>query len=137
MSFSGFLSPNLLILSGLSSCFFEALTLERFIKINIERINIPPNIIVFQDIYLLLLSFIRRRRISKYSHIRVTIKENAPYHSIYFGIPSSAPSSIKSKSKTRLSAAIPTTKTEKTYTHKAIRMNEPYAISKKAHYETN
>jgi hypothetical protein len=35
---------------------------------------------------------------------------NAPYHSIYLGIPFSAPSSIKSKSRTRLRAATPTIK---------------------------
>jgi hypothetical protein len=31
----------------------------------------------------------------------VTIKEKAPYHSIYLGRPSSAPCSMKSKSKTK------------------------------------
>ena len=35
----------------------------------------------------------------------VTIKEKAPYHSIYFGRPSSAPCSMKSKSKTKHSEA--------------------------------
>ena len=38
----------------------------------------------------------------------VTIRLKAPYHSMYFGNPFSAPSSIKSKSKTRLNAATPT-----------------------------
>ena len=42
----------------------------------------------------------------------VTIKEKAPYHSIYLGIPLSAPSSIKSKSRTRFKEAIDTTNME-------------------------
>jgi hypothetical protein len=41
--------------------------------------------------------------------MRVTIREKAPNHSMYFGAPSSDPCSIKSKSNTRLSAAIATT----------------------------
>ena len=53
------------------------------------------------------------RNISIYSQTRVTISEKAPYHSIYFGRPFSAPSSIKSKSSTRFSAAMPTTNKEK------------------------
>ena len=48
-----------------------------------------------------------------YSQTNVTISEKAPYHSIYFGRPRSAPSSIKSKSSTRFSAAIQTTNKEK------------------------
>ena len=41
--------------------------------------------------------------------MRVTNSPNAPYHSIYLGAPISAPSSIKSKSKTRFNEAIITT----------------------------
>ena len=37
----------------------------------------------------------------RYSHISVTINPKAPYHSIYFGAPFSAPSSMKSKSTTK------------------------------------
>jgi len=47
-----------------------------------------------------------------YNQISVTIKAKAPYHSMNLGNPISEPSSIKSKSRTRLRAAIPTTKTE-------------------------
>ena len=47
-----------------------------------------------------------------YNQISVTIKAKAPYHSMNLGNPISEPSSIKSKSSTRLRAAIPTTKTE-------------------------
>ena len=36
----------------------------------------------------------------------------APYHSIYFGAPLSAPDSIKSKSNTKFIEAIPTTNKE-------------------------
>ena len=36
-------------------------------------------------------------------------KPNAPYHSMYLGAPFSAPASIKSKSNTKLSAAMATT----------------------------
>ena len=56
-----------------------------------------------------LLSFARRRRISRYSQIRVTIRLNAPNHSMYLGAPCSAPASMKSKSSTRFSAAMATT----------------------------
>ena len=41
--------------------------------------------------------------------MRVTRSPNAPYHSIYFGAPLSAPSSIKSKSNTKFKDAITTT----------------------------
>ena len=44
-----------------------------------------------------------------YSHTSVTIRPNAPYHSMYFGAPASTPDSMKSKSSTRFSAAITTT----------------------------
>ena len=47
--------------------------------------------------------------ISKYSHIKVTIREKAPNHSMYLGAPCSAPISMKSKSSTKLRAAIATT----------------------------
>ena len=56
------------------------------------------------------LNFDKSLNISKYNHTRVTSKPNAPNHSIYFGAPSSDPSSIKSKSRTKLSDAITTTK---------------------------
>src|SRR5439155_15172081 len=49
------------------------------------------------------------RRISIYSQMSVTIRPNAPYHSMYFGAPRSAPDSMKSKSRTRFIAATPTT----------------------------
>ena len=39
----------------------------------------------------------------------VTIKENAPNHSMYLGAPISEPCSMKSKSKTKLRAAMATT----------------------------
>ena len=52
------------------------------------------------------------------------MSENAPYHSIYFGRPCSAPSSIKSKSKTRLRAAIPTTNNE----NPIVKRNVPTTI---------
>ncbi len=41
--------------------------------------------------------------------MRVTSRPNAPYHSMYLGAPTSAPSSIKSKSKTKFNEAIITT----------------------------
>ena len=59
--------------------------------------------------YLLEFNFANNLKISKYNQTNVTNKPNAPYHSIYFGAPFSAPSSIKSKSKTRFNAAITTT----------------------------
>ena len=40
----------------------------------------------------------------------VTSNPKAPYHSMYLGAPISAPSSMKSKSRTRFKAAITTTK---------------------------
>src|SRR5216683_965210 len=40
----------------------------------------------------------------------VTIKPNAPYHSMYFGAPPWTPRSIMSKSRTRFNAAMMTTK---------------------------
>ena len=43
--------------------------------------------------------------------MRVTRSPKAPYHSIYFGAPISAPLSMKSKSKTKFNAAIITTNT--------------------------
>ncbi len=52
----------------------------------------------------LLRAFASRRRISRYSQISVTIRPNAPYHSMYFGAPMRTPVSIMSKSITRLSA---------------------------------
>ena len=42
--------------------------------------------------------------------MRVTRRPKAPYHSIYFGAPISAPSSMKSKSNTKFKEAIITTK---------------------------
>ena len=54
-------------------------------------------------------NFANSLNISKYNQIKVTINPNAPYHSMYLGAPFSAPSSIKSKSSTKLSAAIITT----------------------------
>ena len=60
--------------------------------------------------YLLEFNFASNLKISKYNHIRVTRRPKAPYHSIYLGAPFSAPSSIKSKSKTRFNDAITTTK---------------------------
>ena len=60
-------------------------------------------------LYLLEFNLAKSLRISKYSQIKVTRRPNAPYHSIYFGAPFSEPSSIKSKSSTKLSAAIITT----------------------------
>ena len=41
-----------------------------------------------------------------YSQTSVTIRPKAPYHSMYFGAPCSTPFSMKSKSRTRFSAAI-------------------------------
>ena len=46
-----------------------------------------------------------------YSQMSVTIRPNAPIHSIYFGAPISAPFSMKSKSRTKFSAAMITTNT--------------------------
>jgi hypothetical protein len=37
--------------------------------------------------YLRLLSLANRRKISRYSQTKVTIRPNAPYHSMYFGAP--------------------------------------------------
>ena len=51
----------------------------------------------------------------------VTIKEKAPYHSIYFGRPCSAPSSIKSKSRTRQQDATQTIPRDK-----PMLINEPF-----------
>jgi hypothetical protein len=59
------------------------------------------------------LSFASNRKISRYSQTSVTIRAKAPYHSRYFGAPRSAACSMKSKSSTRLSAAIATTTTLK------------------------
>ena len=42
--------------------------------------------------------------------MRVTMREKAPNHSIYFGAFCSEPCSIKSKSNTKFKAAIATTK---------------------------
>ncbi len=47
-------------------------------------------------------SFESRRRNSRYSHTRVTIRPKAPYHSMYFGAPCSTPVSMKSKSSTQV-----------------------------------
>ena len=58
-------------------------------------------------------NLLSRRRISRYSHTSVTSRPNAAYHSMYFGAPCSTPFSMKSKSSTRFSAAITTTKPEK------------------------
>ena len=44
-----------------------------------------------------------------YSQTSVTVKAKAAYHSIHLGAPEATPFSIKSKSRTRLRAAIPTT----------------------------
>ena len=59
--------------------------------------------------YFLELSFASNLKISRYNQTRVTNSPKAPYHSIYFGAPFSAPSSIKSKSKTKFRDAITTT----------------------------
>ena len=59
------------------------------------------------------------------------MSEKAPYHSIYFGSPCSAPSSIKSKSKTRLSAAIPTTNKEKPIPNNPLEWINPIPEPKK------
>ena len=76
-------------------------------------LTIPPHPkIPVQTIYLLPLSLESKRRISKYNHTIVTSKPNAPYHSMYFGAPASAPLSIISKSRIRLSAAMATTNKE-------------------------
>src|SRR6185436_9082416 len=56
-------------------------------------------------------SFDNRRRISRYSHTRVTSSPKAPYHSICLGAPWLTPCSMKSKSSTRLSEARTTTNT--------------------------
>ena len=48
--------------------------------------------------------------IGRYNQINVTKRPKAPYHSIYLGAPISAPSSIKSKSRTKFKAAIITIK---------------------------
>src|SRR5437660_684720 len=48
------------------------------------------------------------RRISRYSQISVTIRPNAPYHSMYLGAPPATPVSMKSKSRIRFSAATTT-----------------------------
>ena len=42
--------------------------------------------------------------------MRVTKSPKAPYHSMYFGAPFSAPSSMKSKSKTKFNDAMTTMK---------------------------
>src|SRR5260221_6195536 len=57
--------------------------------------------------------FASSRKISRYSQISVTINPNAPYHSMYFGAPIRTPVSIMSKSSTKFSAAITTTKAER------------------------
>src|SRR6187399_2353111 len=49
------------------------------------------------------------RSISMYNQMRVTIKPNAAYHSMYLGTLWFAADSMKSKSRTRFNAAIPTT----------------------------
>ena len=79
----------------------------------------------------LLLSFISNRNISIYNQTNVTISEKAPYHSIYFGRPFSAPSSIKSKSKTRFRAAIPTTNMEKPIPNNPLEWIKPIQAPKK------
>ena len=50
---------------------------------------------------------------------------------MYFGRPLSAPSSIKSKSRTRLSAAIPTTNTEKPIPNNPLEWMKPIPDPKK------
>src|SRR5580658_2060559 len=55
-------------------------------------------------------NFESKRRISRYSQISVTISPKPAYHSMYFGAPAATPLSMKSKSSTRFSAAITTTK---------------------------
>ena len=65
--------------------------------------------IIYLEYYLLELSLAKSLKISRYSQISVTKRPKAPYHSIYFGAPFSDPSSIKSKSKTKLRAAMMTT----------------------------
>ena len=52
--------------------------------------------------------------------MRVTNSPNAPYHSIYLGAPISAPSSMKSKSRTKFNEAIMTTKTLKPMLNKEV-----------------
>ena len=66
-----------------------------------------------------------------YNQTNVTIREKAPYHSIYCGRPRSAPSSIKSKSRTRLSAAIPTTNIEKPIPNNPLEWMKPIPDQKK------
>ena len=46
-----------------------------------------------------------------YSQISVTMRPKAAYHSMYLGAPTSAPFSMKSKSRTKLSEAMMTMKT--------------------------
>jgi len=70
-------------------------------------------VIIIIDIYRLELSLASNLSISRYNHISVTNKPNAPYHSMYFGAPLATPSSIKSKSITKFKDAITTTKREK------------------------
>src|SRR3954465_1409437 len=67
-------------------------------------LNIPAS-----PSYRRLFSFESKRRISKYNQTSVTSNPAAANHSIYRGAPAAAPFSIKSKSKTRFSAAIATT----------------------------
>src|SRR5260370_16693937 len=56
-------------------------------------------------------AFPKRFRTSMYSQTKLTRSPSAAYHSMYFGLPSSAHSTAESKSETRLIPAIPTTTT--------------------------
>src|SRR5437667_3920858 len=56
-------------------------------------------------IYRRLRVFANSLRISRYSQISVTIRPNAPYHSMYLGAPPVTPVSMKSKSRIRFNAA--------------------------------
>lgn len=84
----------------------------------------PPKIIVFKNYLLLILD--RNLRTSKYNQTKVTISEKAPYHSIYFGNPLSAPCSIKSKSRTNDADATHTMPNES-----PILINEPLVGDKR------
>tara|TARA_Y100001958_G_C20975280_1_gene368643 strand:+ start:195 stop:620 length:426 start_codon:yes stop_codon:yes gene_type:complete len=115
--------------SFLSVCFFEALIFPNLKKANSEiTASIKKN--RFSKNYLDL-NLANNLRISRYNHTNVTINEKAPYHSIYFGKPDSEPSSIKSKSKTRLRAAILTTNKENPIPNSPFEWINPMPLPKK------
>ena len=82
-----------------------------------ERYRIEKNLVIKSIIYLLEFNLASNLKSSRYNQINVTNKPKAAYHSMYFGAPFSAPSSIKSKSITRFNDATATTIKRETDTH--------------------